>query len=756
MSKSRKRDRAGSEQSLLEPAVPLPHGSPPTPRGPSVLIGGTLVALAVLAAYCSSLSGPFIFDDSSAIGNNPTIRHLWAIGSLLSPPGGGSPVQSRPVINLTLAINYALGGEQVFGYHLFNLGVHIVAALTLLGVVRRTLVLPVFGERFGAGATGYATAIALLWGLHPLNTEAVTYTIQRTESLFSMFYLLTLYCCIRGYGAGDAKGWFAAAIGSCLVGMGCKEAMVTAPVMVLLYDRVFVTRSWKEVFRRRWGLYAGLAATWILLGLLLVRSSGSRGIAAGFGLGMTLWEYTRTQLWAVSHYLRLAFWPSGLVLDYGTWMARAPGEIVPGAIVVAVLIAATLAAYFRWPWAGYLGTWFFVILSPSSSVIPLVAQTVAEKRMYLPLAAVTALVVFAGGAAGKRLLARMAWPEPLHRRRAAALAVAAVACVAVALGSLTVLRNRDYRSDLAIWDDTVRKRPENRRAYFNRSCIYGNLRAWDKMITDCDKAIELGPDYVDAYLNRGNAYSSKGDRNRALADYSKAIELQPAMAHAYINRGVTYSETGAYDRAIQDFTKALALQPGLADAYSNRATVWHALGQYAQAVQDCDQALALAPDLAGAYSNRGDAYSGLGETDRALADYSKAVELGLASASLYLNRGNVYRSKDDTGRALADYSKAIEIKPDLTDAYNNRGTLYVLSGDYAGAVRDFTKAIALEPDFTLAYNNRAMAYCHLKDYEKAWADVKMLEKLGGKPSPQLLETLTQAGAAGNPQAGQKP
>jgi tetratricopeptide (TPR) repeat protein len=745
------------------------------------LIGGALVALAILAAYSNSLSGPFVFDDLPSIRDNPTIRHLRAIGSVLSPPGSGAAVQNRPVVNLSLAINYALGGEQVLGYHLFNLGVHIVAALMLLGVVRRTLLLPAFADRFGASATWHATVVALLWGLHPLATEAVTYTIQRTESMFSMFYLLTLYCCIRGYGVAGAKGWFAAAIGSCFLGMGCKEAMATAPLMVLLYDWVFVTRSWKEMFQRRWGLYVGLAATWILLGIIMVRSSGSRGTAAGFGLGMTWWEYARTQFWAICRYLRLAFWPSGLVVDYGTWIARAPGDIVPCAIIVTLLVIATLAAYVRWPWAGYLGTWFFVILAPSSSVVPLVTQTVAEKRMYLPLAAVAAFVVFVVGAAGKRLLDRTALPEPVRRRRTVALAVAVVGCVAVVLGFLSVLRNRDYRSELALWDDTIRKRPDNPRAYGSRADTYGRLGDWDNAIADCDKiielrpnnaeaylsrgntyndkgdsaraiadyskAIELKPDYVEAYVNRGNAYKDKGDSARAIADYSKAIELKPDYGEAYVNRGVMYSETGAWDRAVQDLTKAIALKPNIAAAYSNRADALNALGQYPQAVRDCDKALALDPDLAEAYYHRSNAYSGLGDSDRAIADSSKLIELRPNNAEAYLTRGNAYGAKGDNNRAIADYSKAIELKPDFADAYINRGVTYSETSAYDRAVQDFTKAIALKPDFVAAYSNRASAYCGLRDYERAWADVKALETLGAKPPPQLLKLLTQVRAA---------
>ena len=154
---------------------------------------------AILAAYHNSFSGPFVFDDSAAIVGNPTIRHLSALGEVLSPPReGGQTVGGRPVVNLSLAVNYALGGTEVRGYHVFNLGVHALGALLLFGVARRTLLQPALRERFGPAATPLALAVAGLWAVHPLQTESVTYTIQRAESLMGLWYLLTLYGFIRG------------------------------------------------------------------------------------------------------------------------------------------------------------------------------------------------------------------------------------------------------------------------------------------------------------------------------------------------------------------------------------------------------------------------------------------------------------------------------------------------------------------------------------------------------------------------------
>ena len=203
-----------------------------------------LVIAAGLFAYHDSFTGAFVFDDVPSIPENATIRHLWPIWQCLSPPHGDRvTVEGRPLINLSLALNYALGGYNVWGYHALNLTVHILAGLTLLGIVRRTLLQPALRERFGTAANELALVVALLWTLHPLQTESVTYIIQRAESIVGLFYLLTVYCFIRAVDSPQCRLWYSLSVAACALGMASKEVMVSAPVMVLLYDRAFLSGS---------------------------------------------------------------------------------------------------------------------------------------------------------------------------------------------------------------------------------------------------------------------------------------------------------------------------------------------------------------------------------------------------------------------------------------------------------------------------------------------------------------------------------
>jgi hypothetical protein len=354
-----------------------------------------LIVVAGFLAYWNSFSGPFVFDDVASVVENQQIREWWHVGGLLTSERE-LPVAGRPLVNASFALNYALGGLDVRGYHAWNVAVHLVCALLVFGLVRLTLQQPALRHRFGARALDLAFAVALLWALHPLNTEAVDYVTQRTESMMALFYLATLVASSRAATEESRRRWPIAAVALCAAGMACKESMVTAPVMVAMYDRAFVFRSFKEAFARRWPLYAGLAATWVLLALLLL--GGARVHSAGFSAGVGVWTYLLNQTVMIVRYIYLAIWPWSLVSNYGWPASLTLADVLPQAAVVCALLAATLVAMFRWPALGFAGCWFFLTLAPTSSVVPIATEVGAERRMYLPLVALIALAVVGGAA----------------------------------------------------------------------------------------------------------------------------------------------------------------------------------------------------------------------------------------------------------------------------------------------------------------------------------------------------------------------
>jgi hypothetical protein len=268
--------------------MPVPAPTPPVPNPVSrraLALCGAVIAAAALAAYWGSFSGPFLYDDVDSVLRNVSIRSFAAA---FRPPGGLT-VSGRPVLNLSFALSYAISGSAPWSYHALNLAIHVGAALLLFGIVRRTIALA-RPQVTSEGSLWLAFGAALLWALHPLQTESVAYVVQRAESLMGFFYLATLYGFIR-FAAGDGSSrWASVSVAACLLGMGTKEVMATAPLIVLLYDRTFLAKSFAEAWRRRRTLYLAYAACWIPLAFLVAGTSG-RGGSAGFGSGVPWWAY---------------------------------------------------------------------------------------------------------------------------------------------------------------------------------------------------------------------------------------------------------------------------------------------------------------------------------------------------------------------------------------------------------------------------------------------------------------------------------
>ena len=471
---------------------------PPARAGLHLIVSVVLVAAVGLAAYWNGLKAPFIWDDDTAIVSNPTIRSVLPLSESMSPPLE-TPAAGRPLVNLSFAINYAAGNLDETGYHLWNLAVLVASALVLFGIVRLTLESQALGlgsrpSRSGLavpgasstpgrldtrtvdrgqgngrrtkdgpgtrdkepGTRGYtdttaalvALAASLVWIAHPLLSETVEYTTQRTESMMGFFFLLTLYASIRGRESG---GWLATSVVACVAGMATKESMAVAPLAVLLYDRVFVFDSWRDAVRARGWFYGALAATWVELGLLMWRWPRSTVGAAR----VSPWTYLLNQADMIARYLGLAVWPRSLVIDYGLPRAIGVADVVPQAMLLLALLAATAVAVVRWPAIGFLAAMFFLTLAPTSSVVPIASEVGAERRMYLPLAALSVLAVTLAWTVVERLRAK-------RPTRARALTIAAAGmCIAVvaALAVRTALRNREYATPVSLWESAVATAP---------------------------------------------------------------------------------------------------------------------------------------------------------------------------------------------------------------------------------------------------------------------------------------------------------
>jgi tetratricopeptide (TPR) repeat protein len=664
----------------MSPSEPAPISAGSARRGLAPALGAATAVLLGVLAYHGTFRAPFVFDDLPSIVDNPTIRTWWPPWAPFLPPALGTTVGGRPVANATLALDYALGGLEPWWYHATNLLIHLLGGLTLFAVVRRTLRRPLLSKRFGGVATPLAGAGAVLWLLHPLQTEAVTYVIQRVESLMALFYLLTLYLFVRSLESARPLRWQVASVAACLLGMATKEVMATAPFMVLLHDRTFVAGTFREAWKARRGYYLTLTLTWVPLVYLVAATGWNRGGSAGFGSPVSAGAYWLTQFGAVLHYLRLAFDPHPLVFDYGTALSAGLVQVLPGLVAVVALGSGTLLALSRRraPALGFLGAWFLVILAPSC-LVPVATQTMAEHRMYLPLAAVAVLVA----AGAYCLLGRRCW-VPL-------------ALIALALGFLTERRNEDYRSALRLWSDTVRKRPDNPRAHCALGyALYLTPGGVPAAIKEFEEALRLQPRFPDAENDLAMALASTpGHSTDAIARFQEAVRLRPGFAEAHYNLGTVLAASGRTDESIAQFEEALRLRPDYAEACNNLGNVLCASGRIVEGIRQLEAAVRIRPDYARAH----------------------------------FDLGNALVQVNQIPEAIAQFEEAVRIEPGMAAANNNLGMLLCRSGRMDEGVERLRAALQADPEFVAAHYALAAALWQAGRREEAAAEYEEVLRL---------------------------
>jgi len=738
-------------------------------RHPRPWLAGVVLASSIAIVYGPALDVPLIFDDDASIVENGSIRSLWPLIGVSRPgplnPPRDLPTTSRPLVNLSFALNYHFGGRNPTGYHAVNAMLHFATALLLWSIVRRTLLLPCFAGRFDAVAGWLALAVSLLWAMHPLVTETVIYATQRTELMMAFCYLATLYCSLRywalastlspheAHGDGrelsassSRRRWLVLAIVVCCGGMASKEVMVSAPLMVLLFERTFVAGSLGQALRRSWPLYIGLAATWLLL--IVLRMSVEPSRSAGFGLGVPAYAWWLTQTKVFWMYMKLAIWPAPLLLHYELPYFTSLSEAWIYALPLLLLGILTLALLWRNTPTGYLLTLVFAALSPTF-VVPITTEMAAERRMYLPLAALVVLLIIGAHRLAEVLLARRAvgsqevvgqcradqfftlangwvdwhglggtptWPsvsEILHAHadesmppktaqhetpigpggQWSALAVTAgpVALLAIAAGIASASRLADYGDELLLWQQVVGSQPGN---------------------------------YM-AHASMARALKTAGKFPESIAEYKVALELRPKYARAHSNLGVAYLDAGQLDEALAELQAALALDPENEVAHNNLGIALARQGRPAEAVEHFAAALNVRPDYDSAHNNLGLALATIGKTTEAIDHLQQSLALGGDDFNTRNNLGRIYAQTGDFSQAATHFARAVELNPIRADIQNNLGEALRRAGRPLEAIPHCQAALALDPKFLQAYAELALAFAAANRLDEAVATTEL-------------------------------
>jgi tetratricopeptide (TPR) repeat protein len=711
---------------------------------------GAILAAAVWVVYGPALDAPFLFDDVGSIAKNESIKKLWPLagesggfGPLTPPPYFS--IAGRPLVNLTLAINYHFGQLDPRYYHLFNILVHFLSAVLLAAIVRRTLCLDCFGGRFDSAAGPLALAVALVWALHPLQTEAVVYVTQRTELLMGFFYLATLYGSLHYWTAESSAGrgtWLIVATIACMAGMACKEVMVSAPLVVLLFDRAFVSGSLGRAMRNSWPLYVGLALGWCVLAAL--NYNGPRSSDAGFHLGVAAQAWWFTQAKVLLMYLKLAIWPWPLVIHYEMPYLESIAVAWPYLLPVALLAVATLVLLWRNRPAGYLAASAWLILSPTL-VVPITTEVAAERRMYLPLAALVALVVVGGCYLLQRLAGAVAGDRSIAntRRWPVGATVAAALCWALPLSAVSVRRVEAYQDNVTIWSDAAAIQPENTvvrtnlgLALFDAGEALGAIDQFQRVLT-----IKNDPE---AHTNLGRILLKSGRAPEAVEHYQAVVLLKPAAAESHYNLGIALLQGGRLHDAVDECAKAVHLKPDSAEAQYNLGVTLLSAGRALEAIPRFQEALRLRPNYVEAMLGLGNALYEVGRTQEAVDQFEQAVRLEPEAAEPHANLGAARLRMGQAQAAIDQFQQAVRMQADVAESHYNLAMALVLNGQPGEAADQFELAVRLKPEYAEAWANLATARARQERSSDAIAAAEKALELARAQNNRVLEQQLQS------------
>lgn len=579
--------------------------------------------MAVVAVYGGVYPAPFIFDDILSIAENPLIRSLWPLPLHYPEELSGITVAGRPLLGFSFALNYAFGGLAVWHFHAANVLIHALAALTLYYLVRRTLRSTNVAPRYRSAAFALSFFSALFWAVHPLLAQAVTYTVQRAESLMGLFFLLTLLLLAKSADSARPKAMLALSAAACLAGGMVKEVAAVAPVAALLYDRTFIAGSLGQALKRRWRYYAAMALVWPLTAYLL-STTGMHSGSTGPGEALGWPDYLTVQGWAIARYLKLAVWPSDLTFDYGpmAWMLGL-WETYAAGIFTAALAAASLWLAVRRPAAGYAPAAFFLILLPTSSIVPIL-DPVVEHRMYLPLAALTVGVAVAI----YEIFSRMrGWRARWLTASLAAFSIAA------ALGIAAWHRNALYLDPEALWADALAKSPNNSRAAFGVGAEREKKGDKTGAALWYAKALEINSRDADANYNYGGLFMASGNLEAAAAHFARTVEAKPRYNTARYNLALALIGLGRPLEAAERLREALVYQPGEPRILFELGRALYLGGQAEEGIGIMTSALREAAP-ARAFETLGDALAESGRTGEAATYYARGADKARAGGDL--------------------------------------------------------------------------------------------------------------------------
>ncbi len=660
--------------------------------------------------YSNTFRAPFAFDDTVNIEENPYLFLTRLDVKDIIAASFSGPNPHRPIANISFALNYYFHEHNVFGYHLTNIIIHIITGIILYFLVKNTLKSPSLHDRY-ARYRLIAFFAAAIWLVHPIQTQSVTYIVQRMNSLAAMFYILSLLLYVKGrFAIQQEKSswpWFIGCAVAGISAFGCKETTATLPIFIFLYEWYFFQDLSRRWLKNKVPYIIGALIIFGLLGLVYLGSNPLEEILSGYKVkDFTLTERLLSYPRVMVFYISLLGYPvpGHLNLDHDFAVSHSlvsPLTTLPFMVVIAGLIVLGIYIARKERFVSFCIFWFLGNLLIESTVIAL--QLVFEHRLYLPSMFVSAAIA--------ELVWR--WIKPRWVKASVFCIVTIIFCV------WTYERNSVWRDPLALWQDCVSKSPNKARAYNGLGLALLSEGKVDEAAAEFRKALAIKPDYFKAHNNLGLALSEAGKTDEAIVSFNEALKFKPNCADAYSNIGNIFRSEGKLEEAIQQYRKALAMKPDHIEAYGNLCAVLEELGKHEEQIEWCRKVLQARPSDATARYNLANALAEQGKLDEAIQEYKAAIRNKANYAEAYNNLGNALAVQGKNKQAVDAYRGALKIEPDFASAHYNLAMALQEAGKADEAVNEYREAIRLKGDYFNAYNNLAVLLSRLRRPEEA-------------------------------------
>jgi len=559
-----------------------------------------LICFLGILIYSNTFKVPFHFDDRRSILENYSIRNIKNIKCIFNF------CPNRFITYFSFAINYHLHQFHVFGYHLFNLIIHLVTGIFVWWLVLLTFSTPVLARsecrrvkdedrilstkyyvpctESRISPTAIALFCALLFIVHPIQTESVTYIVQRATSLATFFYIFSLCLYVKSRLSKfkisiinhqvlstkyHVPCYYIGSLLTAVLGMFTKQIVITLPFMILLYEFFFLKDKTKKIDWKYITPFL-LCSLIIPLTTIIMQKGNLSGLTKETET-ISRTHYLLTQFRVLITYIRLLFIPINQNVDYDYPIIKSLWNIpvLSSAIFLVFILFAGIFLFHRYRLISFSIFWFFLTISVESSIFP-IRDVIFEHRLYLP-------------SVGYSLFLATIFYYFFKKPKTG---TTFLILITIVYSILTYKRNQIWKDEFTLWNDTVKKSSNKPRPYVNRGLAYLNIGNFEKAISDYKKALEIEPTHADAYWGLGNIYYLKGEYKKSISEYSTALKFKPDEPGIYYNRGLAYLKIGEIDKAISDWNSVLELNPFDIESYRNRAYAFFIKKDYKKALQD--------------------------------------------------------------------------------------------------------------------------------------------------------------------------